>query len=72
MIINLHKSLYKKDPCKKCLVRPCCRNECEQRIDFKLCFYPYNSRIAAITMLLIFYAGATLCVGSIVDSISKF
>jgi hypothetical protein len=55
MFVGLHKSFYVKDPCKKCLVRPCCRNECEKLIDFRLCFYPFTDRLSAIFMLTTIY-----------------
>jgi hypothetical protein len=55
MFVGLNKSFYIKNPCKKCIVRACCRNECEKLIDFRLCFYPFNERSSAITMMLTIY-----------------
>jgi hypothetical protein len=55
MFIGLHKSFYVKNPCKKCIVRACCRNECEKLIDFRLCFYPFTDRISAIIMMMTIY-----------------
>jgi hypothetical protein len=54
MIDGWIKSIYKRNPCNKCLVKPCCRNDCDKLIDFKLLFYPYNNRSSAIICALSF------------------
>jgi len=55
VIINLHRALFVKDPCKKCLVSACCRNMCNNKYDFREAFYPYGNRMPAILMLSIIY-----------------
>jgi len=66
MFIQLHKSLYVKDPCKKCLVRACCRYKCEELIDFRLCFYPHENRMPALLLLLACYIGFSSIIISVV------
>jgi hypothetical protein len=68
MFIQLHKSLYVKDPCKKCIVRACCRYKCEESIDFREAFYPYGNRMPALIMLLICY----ISFSAIIISVSKW
>ena len=55
VIINLHRSIFVKDPCKKCLVSACCRNMCNDKYDFREAFYPYGNRLPALIMLLTCY-----------------
>ena len=55
MIDGWTKALYKRNPCKTCIVQACCRNACEKLIDFRLLFYPYNDRSSAIFSALSFW-----------------
>jgi hypothetical protein len=71
MFVGLHKSFYVKDPCKKCIVRPCCRNECEKLIDFRLCFYPFTNRLSAILITLSLYFSTGAWIISMIKMLSN-
>ena len=48
--------LLAKDPCKKCIVRACCTNQCEKRVQYlKHCDNPYGHirwrQFSSITIL---------------------
>jgi hypothetical protein len=40
--IELYWGLTLKDPCKKCLVRACCSQECEHKIMVNNFIFPYD------------------------------
>jgi hypothetical protein len=71
MLIGLNKSFYVRNPCKKCLVQACCRNECEKLIDFRLCFYPFNNRSSAISMMSTIYIAITALIISLTKMFLK-
>lgn len=66
MFIDLNKSFYIQNPCKKCIVRACCKNECEKLIDFRLCFYPFNNRAGAIIMTTSIYISMSAFIVSLI------
>ena len=54
LFFALHKGLFKKSPCKKCLVKPMCQIPCEIHHKYTFLFYPYyNNVVANITILAI-------------------
>lgn len=71
MFIGLNKSFYIKNPCKTCIVKACCRNECEKLIDFRLCFYPFTDRLSAIIMMLTMYASIGAFIISLIKAFTK-
>jgi hypothetical protein len=54
LFFALHKGLFEKYPCKKCLVKPMCQIPCAIHNEYKFLFYPYYNKVAAnITILAI-------------------
>jgi hypothetical protein len=43
IFIEFYLSLTWKDPCEKCLVRPCCSEKCEEVILFENFYFPHDS-----------------------------
>jgi hypothetical protein len=63
----MFKTLFIKDPCKKCIVRACCNNKCDTKIYFKKFIYPFNSNDLWQKKLI-----AWLTIGSRSNSCSNF
>jgi hypothetical protein len=44
IIINDIHTLFLKNPCKTCIVRVCCQEECERSLDLKRKLYPHEPK----------------------------
>ena len=42
-LVDIYFTLTYKDPCKKCIVRACCSEECEEVIMTKRFLFPHTS-----------------------------
>ena len=53
LFIQLYLTLTTPDPCKRCLVRACCSEMCDQRVKYVRLYgdTPYMQKFCAITII---------------------
>jgi len=49
-LVMIIGNLFLKDPCNKCLVRPCCTEQCEHKIHVINMMLPYKSLLESKIM----------------------
>ena len=54
LLIQLYLTLITPDPCKRCIVRACCSEECDQRVKYNRLYggMPYFQRVCALSIIL--------------------
>jgi len=53
LLIQLYLTLSTPDPCKRCVVRACCSEECGQRVSYNILYgpNPYTQKLCAVSVI---------------------